>query len=415
MKVFKFGGASVKSSSAVKNVAEIISQYKNSKLLVVLSAMGKMTNLLEEFIDCSLEERPVLLKKYKTFHSEIAEELGIAEAFTEELNKLVAELEECHVKHKGNTFALYDDVVSKGELCSTILVTAYLKHLNFNVLWIDARDYIKTSNSHKNSTVDWVSTEKSQHKLSGLLENREILITQGFIGSNANGHTTTLGREGSDFSGAIFSYILEAEELTIWKDVDGMLNADPKIFKNTIKLDSISYHEAIELAYYGASVIHPKTVKPLQNKNIPLYVKSFITPDKPGTVIGKGKDTVPLVPSYISKHNQLLISFIPLDFSFVEEKHLAEIFELFSLNKVSVNLMQNSAVSFTVVVDEVKVNLEILINSLKSQFQIRYNSDLELITIRHYTDEIINELTSAKEILLQQKSRKTTRLVLQKS
>ncbi|MFK7756047.1 MAG: aspartate kinase [Flavobacteriales bacterium] len=412
MNVFKFGGASVKNAEAVKNVAKILHQYADLELIVVISAMGKMTNHLEAILDASPKnERIILISEFENFHSHIAKELGILDEFLPFLNLRISELQSSFDKNL-DEFALYDLVVSQGELTSTRLIDCYLKHEGFNSAWLDARTVISTEDNHKVTNVNWnLSAAKSQI-LRSLSANHRIIITQGFIASNSKGETTTLGREGSDFSASILAYLTSAKSVTIWKDVPGMLNADPRWFEDTIKLNKISYREAIELAYYGASVIHPKTVKPLQNLSIPLHVKSFLDSEAEGTVISDGVKTEPLVPSYIFKQNQILISFIPKDFSFVEETHLSEIFKVLAQDKTTVNLMQNSAVSFSVVADSKCTNLSNIQEKLGHTFSIKFNNDLELLTIRHYDENIVNKLTSKKKILIEQKNRNTMRLVI---
>ncbi len=412
MLVFKFGGASVRDAASVKNVCEILSKFSDETLIVVVSAMGKVTNLLESTINAkNSEERIYLLEKFEEFHSEIAHELNIYDEFGPYMQK--------RIEHIKNIFSLeidehhtYDEVVSQGELSSTYLINLFLKSQNLDTQWLDACTIIKTLEEHKVTQVDWAksTTECETWKQTNNLT--PITITQGFIGSNSKKETTTLGREGSDFSASIIAFLFNATSVTIWKDVPGMLNADPRKFPNTVKLNQISYREAIELAYYGASVIHPKTVKPLQNKSIPLFVKSFLQPGEPGTMITDGVDMNPLVPSYISSEEQTLVSFTPNDFSFIGEKELSHIFKVLSDQKVTVNLMQNSAISFSIVFKQELTRLKKVIELLEGEFKIRYNEDLELLTIRHYDNHILENLTEKREILLEQRSRSTIRLVM---
>ena len=300
-------------------------------------------------------------------------------------------------------------------MASTYLIHLFLKNEGFDSHWLDAREIIKTQDNHKVTQVNWEESSRQIKNSQASSKNKKLIITQGFIGSNKNNETTTLGREGSDFSAAIFAHLLKAESVTVWKDVPGMLNADPRKFQNTIKLNQISYREAIELAYYGASVIHPKTVKPLQNKKIPLYIKSFIDPGEEGTVITDGVDMIPLVPSFISKREQILVSFTPRDFSFIGEKELSEIFKVLSDHNIAVNLMQNSAISFSIVFNHARQDLENIRQSLDLKFSIRFNKGLELLTIRHYNEPIIKELTNGRNLLLEQRSRNTVRLVMDTS
>tara|TARA_B100000809_G_scaffold174577_1_gene171826 strand:+ start:7446 stop:8690 length:1245 start_codon:yes stop_codon:yes gene_type:complete len=412
MLVFKFGGASVKDSKSVTNVAKILREYSSEKLLVVISAMGKTTNLLESILATESEEkRSSLLLQFKNFHLDIAKSLSITDDFKNFIEERVQHITGFLEANKEEFFR-YDEIVSQGELASTYLIHLFLINEGFESHWLDAREIIKTQEDHKTTQVNWEESSKQIKSSKASSKNQKIIITQGFIGSNKKNETTTLGREGSDFSAAIFAHLLDAESVTVWKDVPGMLNADPRKFQNTIKLNQISYREAIELAYYGASVIHPKTVKPLQNKKIPLYIKSFIDPREEGTVITDGVDMIPLVPSFISKREQILVSFTPRDFSFIGEKELSEIFKVLSDHKIAVNLMQNSAISFSIVFNQARQDLESIRQSLDLKFSIRFNKGLELLTIRHYNEHIIKELTNGRNLLLEQRSRNTVRLIM---
>jgi aspartate kinase len=307
----------------------------------------------------------------------------------------------------------YDQIVSLGEVISTKIIVAYLNRTGLSAQWTDARELIRTDRKYREADVDWSRTEELfQEKFIPLYDEIDVLVTQGFIGHTAEGFTTTLGREGSDFSAGIMAYCCNAESVTIWKDVPGMLNADPKWFDNTIKLDQISFKEAIELSYYGASVIHPKTVKPLQNKGIPLYVKSFVNPEVEGTVIQSSTSQDHLVPSFIFKMDQVLFSFTPKDFSFIVEKNLSDIFERLAGVNAKINLMQNSALNFSVLLDEEKTDIDEILNAFEDSYQVRFNKGLELITIRHYDDATIDRVTVDKEVLLEQKTRETARLIV---
>jgi len=412
MLVFKFGGASVKDSKSVTNVAKILREYSSEKLLVVISAMGKTTNLLESILATESEEkRSSLLLQFKNFHLDIAKSLSITDDFKNFIEERVQHIIGFLEANKEEFFR-YDEIVSQGELASTYLIHLFLINEGFESHWLDAREIIKTQEDHKTTQVNWEESSIQIKSSKASSKNQKLIITQGFIGSNKKNETTTLGREGSDFSAAIFAHLLDAESVTVWKDVPGMLNADPRKFQNTIKLNQISYREAIELAYYGASVIHPKTVKPLQNKKIPLYIKSFIDPREEGTVITDGVDMIPLVPSFISKREQILVSFTPRDFSFIGEKELSEIFKVLSDHKIAVNLMQNSAISFSIVFNQARQDLESIRQSLDLKFSIRFNKGLELLTIRHYNEHIIKELTNGRNLLLEQRSRNTVRLIM---
>ena len=420
MKVFKFGGASVKDSAAVRNVAQIISLFDKQKLIVVVSAMGKTTNKLEEVVDAlkngDKKTYIHLLTDLKDFHYHI-----LGELFTERhysiYNTIDSIFEKLEQKFEAgfsdNHSFEYDQIVSLGEVLSSHIVSAFLMENGFMVKWMDARKIIRTDNYYQEGNVDWQKTEELvQNRLINEFKENDILLTQGFIGHTPEGFTTTLGREGSDYTAGILAYCSNAESVTIWKDVPGMLNADPKYFDETIKLDEISFKEAIELSYYGASVIHPKTIKPLQNKDIPLLVKSFIHPENDGTIIQSSTKNDHLVSSYIFKVNQILISLTPKDFSFIVEENLSEIFQLLAKANAKINIMQNSAVSFHFLVDEKKTNIDQLLKLFGEKYLLKYNEGLELVTIRHYNQETIDKVIAGKEIMLQQKTRQTARIVM---
>jgi aspartate kinase len=302
----------------------------------------------------------------------------------------------------------YDQIVSIGELISTKIVSAYLNENNFKNNWVDVRDVIKTDNNYREGNVDWELT----HSLStNILTNENLIVTQGFIGGTSENFTTTLGREGSDYTAAILAFISNSDSVTIWKDVEGVLNADPKLFADAKKINQLSYHDAIELAYYGATVIHPKTIKPLQNKNIPLYVNSFLNPSERGTIINNEPSNAP-TSCFIVKSNQILVSISTKDFSFVVEENLSDIFNLFFEHQVKINLMQNSAISFSVSIDNDKRKTDALFSSLKRNYRLLYNEGLELITIRHYTNDSIEKTTRNKNVLMEIKSRQTIQLLL---
>jgi len=420
MKVFKFGGASVKNAQSVRNVAEILGHYSGEKLIVVISAMGKTTNALENIYDHILQQNQLgfneKVAQLKAFHLTILEEIIFNDKHPifYQMNGFFNDFSSVFNEKEQKKDFLYAKVVSFGEFLSTKIVHAYLKENNFKALWESSGDYIKTkADKFIEADIDWKQSEQLfQDIFKPKFEDNDIVVTQGFIGQNSNGETTTLGREGSDFSAGIIAYCCSAESVTIWKDVPGMLNADPKWFDNTIKLDNISFREAIELSYYGASVIHPKTIKPLQNKGIPLYVKSFLAPKEKGTKIHTCTDYDHLVPSFIFKKNQILFSITPKDFSFIEEKNLSHIFQLISSMGLRINVMQNSALSFSVLLDENKVSIDLFLKILSKEYDVKYNSGLELITIRHYDEKTIQRLTQNKEILLQQLTRETARLIV---
>ena len=420
MKVFKFGGASVKDAESVRNVAKLLSLFSGEKLAIVISAMGKNTNAFEEIVSQLIQRNKkefiTLVKLRESFHLEIIKEL-IKDSSSEiisEVSEVFQSLKELYNDPSSkNESELYAAIVSSGELLSTKIVNAYLIQEGFKSKWKDAREIIRTENKFLDANVDWNTTQELfKTKFINDFSKNDILITQGFIGHDSENKTTTLGREGSDFSAAIVAFSCNAENVTIWKDVPGMLNADPKWFDNTIKLDKISFREAIELSYYGASVIHPKTIKPLQNKGIPLFVKSFINPLEEGTEIDSCTKNDNLVPSFIFKQNQVLFSITPKDFSFIDEKNLGTIFDLFSSIDLKINVMQNSALSFSILVDEQKIDISSFLELLSKDYDVKYNSQLELITIRHYDQETIDRLTKNKHIILQQLTRETARIIV---
>ncbi len=417
MDIFKFGGASVKDAAGVKNICNIIRDYKNDKLLVVVSAMGKITNKLEELTNAYLkgsEDTHAIFDEIKHFHFQIIEDLfqGKSNPVYDDVANTFVEIDWLIEDEPDNDSEyIYDQIVSIGEVVSTKIVAAWLNESGNKALWIDARNFIQTDNTYREGKVDWAKTNQIiQRDLVPLLKDH-IIITQGFIGGTSENYTTTLGREGSDYSAAIFASCLDAAALTIWKDVPGVLNADPKWFDETEKIAQLSYHDAIELTYYGATVIHPKTIKPLQNKGIPLFVRSFIQPEGVGTAITKENNPLP-VPSFIFKVNQALISIFPKDYSFIIEENLSNIFELFHKHKIKINTMLNSAISFSVSVDDQPERIERLIKDLSAEFTVKYNKDLELVTIRYYNQSTIERVTIDKDILLEVKSRHTCQMVM---
>jgi aspartate kinase len=418
MQVYKFGGASISSASAIKNMANIVIQFSGGPLLIVMSAMGNITNQLELLTKAYLlgsgRDPHEILDEIKAYHFSILEGLfpnTLDSVYNDVANSFV-EIEWLLEEEASDApDYIYDQIVSVGEIVSTKIVAAYLNTLNGNTLWADARNYIQTDNTYKEAQVDWVKTEQAITKTLPDLLNKSLVVTQGFIGSSSENFSTTLGREGSDYSAAIFSACLNASSLTIWKDVCGVYNADPKWFNETQRLPQMSYHDAIELTYYGATVIHPKTLKPLQNKNIPLYVRSFNTPDQPGTDITADPTPNP-IPSFIFKVNQVLISIFPKDLSFIIEENLSDIFKIFHLHRVKVNTMQNSAISFSVSVDYDLEKIEALLLDLSKSYRVKYNTGLELVTIRYYNQGTIERVTLNKEILLEVKSRHTCQMVM---
>ena len=419
MKVFKFGGASVNSADAVRNMAHIVQKHMESTpLVVIVSAMGKTTNLLEKLVPGCTDTATAkeLREQLEDYHR------GIASALMPDNKDIQRKIETllASIDHLRSTLPAdtehynynYDQIVSHGELLSTTIIAEYLNTLGINTLWTDARLLIHTDEHYREGHVDWLSTEQAARRLLTDSNTHNVILTQGFIGGTKNHKTTTLGREGSDYTAAILAYCLNAQSVTIWKDVPGFLNADPKFFNDTVKVRQIPYNEAIELAYYGASVIHPKTVKPIQNKGIPLYIRSFITPEAEGSAIGDYDTLVPETPLYIFKNNQILISIMPRDYSFIAEDNLQVIFGILNKIGLRVNLMQNSALSFSICIDNNPQLVSLLIDELKSMFRVRYNDSLQLITIRYYTQKVIDSIVAGRPILLEQRSRTTEQIIV---
>lgn len=416
MKIFKFGGTSVKDAEGIRNVANVLLKTGYDNILIVISAMGKMTNAFEKITDAyyyNYNELPQLINNAKTYHYGIIANLFNDEkhAVNNEVEILFTKLESFTQKNKSTNYNyVYDQLVSIAELISTKIISFYLNDIGISNLWIDVRKYIITNSDYRDAKVDWKITE--QNIKNNILPNK-LYVTQGFIASDASRATTTLGREGSDYTAGIFAYCLNAENLTIWKDVKGVLNADPRYFKETQLLEKISYTEAIELAFYGASVIHPKTLQPLQKKEIPLYVKSFINPENNGTTVSRGAHLVPNIPCFIVKKNQILLSISSIDFSFIVEKNISEIFDLLHQYKMKVNLIQNSAISFSVCLDDNYQNINNLLNQLKTKFNIEYYKDVSLYTIRHFNEAAIKKIELNNNILLKQLSRETVQIIIQ--
>ncbi|MEN3323601.1 aspartate kinase [Mariniflexile soesokkakense] len=414
MQVFKFGGASVKNANGVKNVAALLQKVGYKNTLIVVSAMGKTTNALELVIKNYFDNNAELqsaLQEVKKYHNEILLDLFENEnhqvfkkvtGFFNELNLFLASN-----KSPDYNF-VYDQIIGYGELVSTAIISEYLNFIGLKNNWIDVREFIKTDNYYRSANVNW---EETQQRISSNFNKTVLNITQGFLGSDPNNFTTTLGREGSDYTAAIFAYCLNANNVTIWKDVPGVLNADPRYFENAQLLNKISYREAIELAFYGASVIHPKTLQPLQGKEIPLYVKSFFNAEAPGTRIGRNITLDPMVPCFIVKKNQVLISLSSLDFSYIVEENISEIFNLLHLYKMKVDVIQNSAISFSVCVDNIYDNLDKLLHHLKAKFKVTCHENVSLYTIRHYTQNSIDQIEEGKTVLLKQLTQETVQVV----
>ena len=414
MRIFKFGGASVKDADGIKNVYDLLQQVGYEDVLLVVSAMGKTTNAFEVVVKDYFEKSPSLqssIQEVKKYHNQILldvfddEKNGVFKA----VNLLFSDLDYflSHNKSPNYNF-VYDQVVSFGELISTTILSHYMNSRGIKTTWIDVRQYIKTDATYRDAEVDWDLTQKN---ISKNVKKKILNITQGFIGSDENGFTTTLGREGSDYTAAIFAYCLNAESVTIWKDVPGVMNADPRYFENASLLNQISYREAIELAFYGASVIHPKTLQPLQKKEIPLYVKSFLKPLLPGTSVSKGADLEPQLPCFIVKKDQLLVSLSSIDFSFIMEENISEIFALLHRFKIKVSLIQNSAISFSVCIEDKFGNFDELKNLLSKKFKVAYNENVSLYTIRHFNEKAAQMVEEGKVVLLKQVSRETMQIV----
>jgi len=416
MKIFKFGGASIKDADGVKNMAQVLQKIGFDDILIVISAMGKMTNAFEKLTDAYFykkDELSFLIDEVRAYHYEIATDLfnDKNHEIFKEIEVLLSELTSFMIHNRSTNYNyVYDQMVSSAELLSTKIVSFYLNDIGISNSWIDVRESIKTNSDYRDAKVDWDTTERN---IKSTFSPKKLYITQGFIAADEKGSTTTLGREGSDYSAGIFAYCLDAESLTIWKDVEGVLNADPRYFKETELLKQISYTEAIELAFYGASVIHPKTLQPLQKKEIPLFVKSFIKPQNKGTIVGRGIHILPEIPCFIVKKNQILLSISSIDFSFIVERNISEIFELLHQHKMKVNLIQNSAISFSVCMDDSYDNFEELVSKLKNKFNIDFDKEVSLYTIRHFDESAIQKIESDNRVLLKQMSKETVQIVIQ--
>ena len=413
MKVFKFGGASIKDISSIKNILKIISTSNEDRLVIVVSAMGKTTNALELVVHNYFNNKENLqasISEVYNFHSEIINNLfEKSHPIFSDISKSFEKLNSFIKANKSPSYSfVYDQIVSLGELLSSRIIHHFLLNNNINCSFIDARNCIKTNSKYRGAKVEWDITNK---KIKDYISDSKISVTQGFIGSDKNNFTVTLGREGSDYSAAIFAYVLNAESLSIWKDVPGLLNADPKFFKNTKLLNQISYSETIELAFYGASIIHPKTLQPLQKKEIPLLVKSFKNPQSKGTIISKGIDIEPLVPCYIFKQNLILLKLSSLDFSFMVEDNISDIFKELHKFKMKVDVIQNSAISFSVCFFDKYNKIKELIKNLEGKYKIDMHKNVSLFTIRHFDEKSIKKITNKRKLLLEQRTEKTVRLI----
>jgi aspartate kinase len=416
MKVFKFGGASVKDEAGVRNVASVLRHFPDDDLVIVVSAMGKTTNALEAVVSARAGARDpgVMVRALRQEHLTVL--MGVAPADADARAELMAQFdaleETLRRAASADTDRDYDAIVSFGELWSTVIVSAHLNAVGLATRWVDARSSVCTDDLYRGARIDWTaSAAQAPSVWAGVSGRPRRLLTQGFIGRAPDGTTTTLGREGSDFSAAILAYLLDADSVTIWKDVAGMFNADPKRFPDTRLLSHISYREAIELSYFGASVIHPRTLQPLQKKHIPLYVRSFTDVSAPGTTIDDHNAHDSLIPSFIVKPMQLLISITPRDLSFMVEENLSDIFRLLARHRIRIALMQNSAVAFSVAVDDTP-QARSLVDELSREYEVRYNDGCELVTLRHFDEPTVQRLTEGREILIEQRSRNTARFVV---
>lgn len=417
MKVYKFGGASVKDAEALKNVAKILVADEPNNTLIVVSAMGKTTNALENLAQsyfAKIEDCGLLLEDIKAYHFNIIETL-----FTDKSNPVYNEVNNFFVEidwiledePQDEYNFIYDQMVSLGELIASCILSNYLNLSGILNQWVDARTYLQTDNNYRNANINWPKTQALINQTLPAILKNELVVTQGFIGNTSENFTTTLGREGSDYTAAIFGNCLNASSVTIWKDVPGVLNADPKLFTDTVKFDQLSYSEAIEMAYYGATVIHPKTIKPLQNKNIPLFVKPFMASHESGTKICDTENPIK-TPIIIVKNNQILISLSTKDVSFINQNHLKNIFVAFADLNLQVNTMQISALTFSACFDFDETQFNSLNQSLHNEFKLKYNQNLQLITVRHYNDASLKKVIENKEILLEQLSRTTAQVVV---
>ena len=417
MKVFKFGGASVKNADAIRNITNILQDYKSEQLVIVISALGKMTNALEDVTNAYFHQTDDLNEKVnfvRKYHFDVIDDLfeqnhevyakvnawfGEIETF---VNQPISDAYDC----------IYDQLVSKGELLSTTIVQQYLNESGLSANWIDARQLIHTDDTYREGKVDWEVTPVQFNTIISPMLSEGFVVTQGFIGSNKEGKTVTLGREGSDYTAAIAAYCLDAENMTVWKDVPGILTADPRLFKNVTKLDRLSFREAIEMTYYGAKVIHPKTIKPLQNKSIPLMVKSFINPKGEGTMISENLQSA-YPPVVVVEKNQALIQVARKDFSFVDEESLSKLFHLFAQHRIKVNMMQNTAIGFSICINNVPERVSGLMRDLRKRYKVfKDDNNVELITVRHYHENMLEQLKQGKMLLLEERLPDTSKMVL---
>ena len=421
MKVFKFGGASVNSVERIRNLGKIVKQYPDEKLLIVISAMGKTTNALEKVVDAyfngSKEEALQHFEQVKQLHLASAKSLLATDYFpcAVQLKSFFTEAEWLmHDKPVRSFDYYYDQIVCIGELLSTCIISHYLNETRIANKWVDVRDVIRTDDNFRDANVDWEYTRSQvQSKITPLFDDIHIVLTQGFIGATDENESTTLGREGSDYTAAVFANILDAESVTIWKDVKSVMNADPKKFPDAQPISELNYNEVIEMAYYGAQVIHPKTIKPLQNKNIPLYVKCFLEPTLPGTIIHNQSPLKQLPAIIVLKEGQVMLEMSSKDFSFVGEHHVGALYHLMEKQKIKPNLTQNGAISFLSVFDDRAEKIDSLALEASQMFDVTVLKDLSLLTIRHYNKQLFEKLTEGKKILLRQQTQDTIQVLIQ--
>ena len=414
MKIFKFGGASIKDAAGVKNIINILQSEGTENTLVVISAMGKITNAFEAVIDAYYDKTDTLSEKLgfiEDFHKTIINDLfDENDQIYKEIDILLGELSWFLARNTSQRYNyVYDQIICFGELLSTKIVSAYLTKIGIENKWFDVRNYIKIDSNYRDAKVDWVLTKET---ISNKLDASKLNITQGFIAANDTENTTTLGREGSDYTAGIFAYCLNAESVTIWKDVSGVLNADPRVFEDTTLLTQISYEEAIEMAFYGASVIHPKTLQPLERNEIPLLVRSFLNPKEAGTNVSQGAKLVPYIPCFIVKKDQILVSISALDFSFMVENNISYIFQKLHEYQLKVNVIQNSAISFSVCIDNKFKNFESFYNALEKEFKIEVQKSVDLYTVRHFDENAIAFIEAKGTSLLTQVNKETIQIVL---
>jgi len=416
LQVWKFGGASISNPDLVENVGSIVKNYLKTNAVIVTSAKGKTTNALETLVKAYMnesDEANKILEEIKQDHFQYAQALcGVGHPILNELNDLFVEIEWILEDPVIDPYDyVYDQIVSIGELATTKVVSQYFVDQGIKANWLDIRDVILTDNRHREARVDWEITQKKSNKIKTLLESYDVIVTQGYIASSSENFTTTLGREGSDYTAAILSYCLDADSMHIWKDVPGILTGDPRLFKEVMKIDRLSYKEAVEMTYYGAKVIHEKTIKPLQNKNIPLFVRPFYTPEKDGTLIS-AEDPIGYPPVIVVNADQVLLHISTNDFSFVGEHHLGDLFTLFAKHRIRVNMMRNTAISFTVCTNNRPGRIKAFEAELGDQYTLQKDSDLKLMTIRHYTEDVVNSFTKGKLVLFQERLKNTVHIVV---